>query len=117
MSRRSNRASKAGKRTMSASARRKIAAANPEKVHSFINSNLRQGFCDDCVERKTGVNRHEVNTIASTLAPFPKEFSRVSIPCPQKCAHRDKLVTMSLSRSKLSEMSNMPAGDGPDGEE
>jgi hypothetical protein len=69
---------------------------NPEQVHSFLKSNCGQGFCDDCVERKTGVNRHEVNTIASTLALFPREFSRVSTPCPQKCAHRDKLVTMAL---------------------
>jgi hypothetical protein len=69
---------------------------NPEKVHSFLKSNLRQGFCDDCMEKKTGVSRHEVNTIASTLALFPKEFSRASTPCPQKCAHRDKLVTTAL---------------------
>lgn len=69
---------------------------NPEKVHSFLKKNIRQAFCDDCLEKNTGVNRHEVNTIASTLALFPKEFKRTSTVCPQKCHDREKLVTEAL---------------------
>ena len=69
---------------------------NPEKVHSFLKSNRQQGFCDDCVEEKTKVDRHEVNTIATTLALFPKDFKREQGPCPQQCSHRDKLVTTAL---------------------
>jgi hypothetical protein len=68
---------------------------NPQKVHSFLKKNLRRGFCDDCVEKKTFVDRHEVNTIASTLALFPQEFS-VLTSCREKCSHRDKLVTTAL---------------------
>jgi hypothetical protein len=69
---------------------------NPEKVHNFLKNNLRLGFCDDCLEKKTGVDRHEINTIASTLALFPKEFTRASSSCPQRCSTRDKLVTMAI---------------------
>ena len=69
---------------------------NPEKVHDFLKKNLRKGFCDDCLEKKTAVNRHEVNTIASTLALFPKEFTRASTSCPEKCSDRDKLVTTAI---------------------
>jgi len=66
---------------------------NPEKVFGFLKKNLHTGFCDDCVDRQTGVNRHEVNTIASTLALFTKEFKRVQTQCPQSRSNRDKLVT------------------------
>jgi hypothetical protein len=69
---------------------------NPEKVHSFLKKNPHKLFCDDCVEKSTGVDRHEVNTIASTLALFPKEFSRTSTICVNKCSNRDKLSTQSL---------------------
>ena len=69
---------------------------NPVKVYDFLKKNLRKSFCDDCVEKQTGVNRHEVNTIASTLALFPKEFKRVSDRCFQRCIDRDKLVTEAL---------------------
>jgi hypothetical protein len=66
---------------------------NPQKVHDFLKKNPKQMFCDDCVEKKTGVDRHEVNTIASTLALFPKEFKRLSTICSQKCSNRDKMAT------------------------
>jgi hypothetical protein len=69
---------------------------NPEKIHSFLKKNLHHGFCDDCLAKKTGVDRHEINTIASTLALFTKEFSRSATSCPEKCSNRDKLVTAAL---------------------
>lgn len=69
---------------------------NPEKVHSFLLNKIRQAFCDDCLGRETGVNRHEVNTIASTMALFPTEFNRTTGYCPQQCSHREKLVTQAL---------------------
>jgi hypothetical protein len=69
---------------------------NPESVHTFLKKNLRHGFCDDCLEKKTGVGKHEINIIASTLALFPKEFSRTSTSCPEKCSHRNKLVTTAI---------------------
>ena len=69
---------------------------NPQKVHGFLKQNLRTGFCDDCIEGQIGVNRHEVNTIASTLALFPKEFRRLQARCSQSCTSRDKLVTEAI---------------------
>ena len=69
---------------------------NPEKVYDFLKKNPRKWFCDDCVEKSTGVDRHEVNTIASTLAFFPDEFSRTSIICFNKCANREKRATYAL---------------------
>ena len=69
---------------------------NPQQVYGFLKKNLHEGFCDDCVERQTGVNRHEVNTITSTLALFPKEFKRVQAQCPQSCSNRDKLITTAI---------------------
>ncbi|MGH9342391.1 MAG: hypothetical protein ACRD19_01300 [Terriglobia bacterium] len=68
---------------------------NPERIYNFLKKNPRNGFCDDCLDEKTGVDRHEVNTIASTLALFPKEFTRNSDLCPQNCSTREKLVTFS----------------------
>jgi len=68
---------------------------NPQKVHDYLKKNPRVGFCDDCVEKKTGVDRHEVNVIGSTLALFPKEFTRRLTLCPQQCSNREKLVTYS----------------------
>ena len=69
---------------------------NPQKVHSFLKANPHNAFCDDCLEKKTGVDRHEVNTVASTLALFPKEFRRMSTACSQKCSNRDKMATEAL---------------------
>jgi hypothetical protein len=43
------------------------------------------------LKKGTGVKRNEVNTIARTLALFPKEFRRMSTVCSQ-CS-RDKEST------------------------
>lgn len=69
---------------------------NPQKVYEFLKGNARQFYCDDCVEKGTGVDRHEVNTIGRTLALFPKEFTRISTECPQRCSNRDKDCTKAL---------------------
>ncbi len=69
---------------------------NTQKVYSFLKKNQLNGFCDDCLQKKTGVDRHEINTIASTLAFFPKEFKRASAACPQQCSSRYKLVTTAV---------------------
>ena len=69
---------------------------NPKKIYSFLKSNRLKGYCDDCLQKKTGVDRHEINTIASTLAFFPSEFSRSPSSCPQQCSARDKIVTTAL---------------------
>ena len=62
---------------------------NPEKVHSFLKRNARKWLCDDCVGKGTGVDRHEVNTIAWTLALFPQEFERMSTTCAEGCSNRE----------------------------
>ncbi len=41
---------------------------NPEKVHDFFKKNLHRFFCDDCIETKTGVDRHEVNSNRDKMA-------------------------------------------------
>jgi hypothetical protein len=69
---------------------------NPQKVHGFLKANPRQKFCDDCIERKTGVDRHEANTIGRTLALFPGEFKRTKAVCPQQCSSRDKDLTEAI---------------------
>jgi hypothetical protein len=68
---------------------------NPEKVHSFLKRNPNKWFCDDCIQAGSGVDRHEVNTIARTLALFP-DFARVSTACSQKCSNRDKEATKAV---------------------
>lgn len=69
---------------------------NPQKLHGFLKHNAKHYFCDDCAGKATEIDRHEVNTIARTLALFPKEFHRISMLCPQKCSSRDKECTMAL---------------------
>lgn len=69
---------------------------NPQKVYEFLKKNPRQWFCDDCVAAGTGVGRHVVNTIAWTLALFPKAFLRRSTSCSAKCSSRDKVATQAL---------------------
>jgi hypothetical protein len=61
-----------------------------------LKANAGNGFCDDCLGKKVGVDRHEVNTIASTLSLFSNEFVRASTPCPLQCSTRDKLVTQAI---------------------
>jgi hypothetical protein len=65
---------------------------NPEKVYQFLKAHRREGFCDDCIEKEIGVDRHGVNTIASTLALFPLEFGRTKEVCPHGCASHEKWV-------------------------
>ena len=69
---------------------------NPRKVYDFLKANPNQWFCDDCLEKGTTVDRHEVNTIAWTLALFPHEFKRTSTACIQKCSRRDKMATKAI---------------------
>ena len=66
---------------------------NPQKVYSFLKANSKQFFCDDCVETGTGVDRHEINTIARTLALFPNEFTRASTQCSKNGSIRNKEST------------------------
>jgi hypothetical protein len=67
------------------------AVTNPQTVYAFLRGKKRQGFCDDCVEKHAGVDRHEVNTITSTLALFPQEFTRSRQTCPQGCKRAQEL--------------------------
>jgi hypothetical protein len=53
---------------------------NPQKVYDFLKKNPRQMFCDDCLEKKTGVDRHEVNTVALPS----RYFQRNSAGYPQR---------------------------------
>lgn len=64
----------------------------PQLIYDFLKRNARIGYCDDCLGKQTEINRHTVNTIASTLALFPKEFRRWETICPQRCSDRDKLA-------------------------
>ena len=68
----------------------------PQQVYTFLKRNAKVDYCDDCLGKNTSVDRHHINTIASTLALFPKEFSRRESVCPQGCSSREKLVTRAL---------------------
>ena len=70
---------------------------NPQKVHAFLKENPQRFYCDDCVEKGTGVDRHESNTITRTLALFPKEFRKMKITCFQRCSDREKECTAYIS--------------------
>ena len=69
---------------------------NPQKVYNFLKANPKKFYCNDCVEKATTVDRHQVHTIASTLALFPDEFRRMSTACSQRCSNRDKESTEAL---------------------
>ena len=71
---------------------------NPSKIHAFLNKNVGKWYCDDCVEKGTGVDRHEVNTVGWTLALFPHEFRRAVTACSQNCSARDKVATQAIGR-------------------
>jgi hypothetical protein len=66
---------------------------SPLTVYAFLKRHRTEGFCDDCIEKNTGVDRHEVSMIGSTLALFPAEFSRTDEVCPQGCGDGEKPVT------------------------
>jgi hypothetical protein len=74
----------------------RLGMTNSEKVHSFLKANPHRMICEDCIGEKTGVDRHQVNTIAATLALFPKEFRRMSTACSEKCSTRDKISIEAL---------------------
>ena len=71
------------------------ADTNPQKIYDFLKWNKRLDFCDDCIEGQTGVNRHQVHTIASTLGLFPKEFNRREGRCSKCISDREKVVIRS----------------------
>ena len=68
----------------------------PSKVHDFLKRNPNSWFCDDCVEKASGVDRHEVNTIGWTLALFRNEFRRTPTVCSQHCGSRSKIATQAI---------------------
>lgn len=66
------------------------------QVFDFLKKNRQVEYCDDCLGAATSVTRYTVNAIGSTLALFPKEFSRKLGICPQptcQSRQRDKLLT------------------------
>ena len=66
--------------------------SNPQKVCHSLRSDPRNPLCDDCLGLRSGVNRHQVHTIVSTLGLFPRAFRRLSSLCTQ-CRKSDKMVT------------------------
>jgi hypothetical protein len=70
--------------------------SSPRKVYVFLKKNPRRLFCDDCLETGAGADRHEINSIARTLALFPNEFTRLSTQCSKQCSNRNKECTMAL---------------------
>jgi hypothetical protein len=66
---------------------------SPLTVYAFLKRHRNEGFCDDCIEKNTGVDWREVSLIASTLALFPADFSRTDDVCPQGCGAAEKPVT------------------------
>jgi hypothetical protein len=68
----------------------------PRQVYDFLKKHVKADYCDDCLAAQTNVDRHHINTIASTLSLFPKEFGRRLAVCPQPMCQstgRTKLVT------------------------
>ena len=68
----------------------------PERIYQFLKSHRREGYCDDCLENLTGVDRQEIQTITETIILFPNEFTRKRGVCPQRCTNRDKVFTLSI---------------------
>lgn len=67
-----------------------------QKVCDFFKTNPTRFYCDDCLEKGSGVDRHEINSIARTLALFPTEFFRQTTQCVNKCSYHDKECTKAL---------------------
>lgn len=76
-----------------------VSMNNPSKVYDFLRKNPSTWYCDDCVEKGSGVDRHEVNTVGWTLALFPNQFRRTCAICSQRCSKRDKIVTQAIKNS------------------
>jgi hypothetical protein len=69
---------------------------DPLTVYVFLRRHRNQGFCDECIQRSTGVHQHQVDTITSTLALFPAEFTRVEGVCSEQCSQREQTVTAAI---------------------
>jgi hypothetical protein len=67
-----------------------------EQVYRFLKNHRGDGFCDDCLENLTGIDRHDVQTITETLSLYRHEFSRKRAVCPQHCSNLDKQITSSI---------------------
>jgi hypothetical protein len=65
--------------------------ANQEKLYLFLKQSKGQAFCDGCLTRETGVEGHDVATIAGTLALFPAEFRRLVVRCSRDCSHLEQV--------------------------
>jgi len=50
---------------------------NAQRVYDFLKAHKRQGVCDDCVQQKTDVDRHSVD---SCLRPARNPFGRWASP-------------------------------------
>ena len=68
----------------------------PRKVYNFLKENANTPYCDDCLEKKTGIRRNHLNTITLTLSLLTKEFSRRQGVCPHCDSAGDKLLTMAI---------------------
>jgi len=47
---------------------------NPQEIHGFLKRHARIYYCDDCLGKQTEINRHQINTITSTLSLFKKNL-------------------------------------------
>ena len=81
---------------ISPSSKRPATMSSAERVYAFLKSHKIQGFCDDCLENETGVDRDKISIIAETLALYSNEFTRTVGVCPQQCSNRDKHITFAL---------------------
>jgi hypothetical protein len=70
--------------------------ASPLTVYAFLKRHRNEGFCDECIEKYTGLDLAFIDTIGSTLALFPSEFTRIEEVCPQGCGNREKPVTRAI---------------------
>jgi hypothetical protein len=59
----------------------------PRKVYNFLKENANTPYCDDCLEKKTGIGRNHLNTITLTLSILTREFSRRQGVCHTATAH------------------------------
>ncbi len=69
----------------------------PRKVYNFLKENANTPYCDDCLEKKTGIKCNHLNTITLTLSLLTKEFGRRQGVCPHCDSARDKLLTTAMA--------------------
>jgi hypothetical protein len=70
--------------------------SSAERVYAFLKSHKIQGFCADCLENETGIDRDKISVITETLALYSNEFTRTMGVCPQQCSNLDKQITFAL---------------------